>query len=173
MISSLKSWQLRKAIINHPNHKKRINTAIANNGAEILILSDIEHSDLVRNFIGQLKKKGKNAKSFFYSAREVENSIGNILTPKQTKWYGVPQSENLEKALQRNYDMLIYLKYDIQPWDVYCLELIKSRFNIGPDIASTSKYFDLIIDQSNKKDIKELIETIKQQLAVLSRKYEK
>lgn len=171
MINTIKNWQLRKAISSHKNYNKRNASIEKNEGKRILLISTEEYKSTVDRLASTLRNQARNVDVLYFSESGVESTEGNIYSKKNLKWSGIPSHEHIDLILSRKYDIMYYLKYDIASHDRYMLELVRSRFNIGPNIENSERYMDLIIDQSTP-DLDDLIFLIKKQLGILSRRYE-
>lgn len=171
MITTIKNWQLRKAISSHKNYNKRNTSIEKNEGKRILLISIEEYKATVDRLASALRKEARNVDLLYFSQSGVESTEGNIYSKKNLKWSGIPSHEHIELILSRKYDIMYYLKYEITSHDRYMLELVRSRFNIGPNISNAERYLDLIIDQ-NDQDLDDLIYSIRKQLSILSKRYE-
>jgi len=88
-------------------------------------------------------------------------------TAAQVQWSGVPTGEVVEVFLQREYDRLYYLSFDMPQCQYYIYRLLKVRLSIGPLLSDCDHSFDLNIELKNE-DISTLIKEVKKGIAHLT-----
>ena len=164
MIEKIKNWLFYKEFDSgkHVQHTyQHINPA-----SSICILFDGTNED-DRKKVHQLKKSlntvgNKIIKSlaFIDNSLPLDNIDYAAYNRKNVKWYGIPFGEKVEEFIHFNFDILIVLCKKMLPHYEYIIAHSEARFIVGAAINKAEKYFNLIVDTDEQKEIDELIRSI-------------
>jgi hypothetical protein len=126
----------------------------------ICIVFDQNRKDdipLIQKYLDYLQEWKKNVVVVSFSNDELnaKNDLKHfVATPKQLKWNGLPQTQNIEQLLQSSFDLLIDLNFD----NIVCLEYlalkIHAKMKISNDRNLDTPYHDLYILTKNEDGVK-------------------
>jgi hypothetical protein len=84
------------------------------------------------------------------------------------KWNGVPQHVIIDSILSKEYDLLIFLNPEMKNHLKYLAILCNAKFKIGPGFEDCTHIFDLMIEANDFSNTEILIQSIDQQLKLIS-----
>jgi len=134
-----------------------------------------ESFDIAYEFVKYLEQKSIKVETLgFVDSKEVrdfyrETVNTKYFSKKNLNWYGKPKNENVEKFINKNFDILIDLSLIDEYPILYISALSKAKFKVGR-FSGKSEYLDFMIDISKKPQYNFLIEQIKHYLLSLNKK---
>lgn len=126
---------------------------------------------VVHKYAQELSRGGCHVKELAYvQSKEERVEVGMAhYTTRNINWYQVPQSEDLDLALSRSYDVLIVLLSDIEDHHNYVIQLVQADIKVGPYLGEEGPIlFDISVDHKPSLGIPELIKNTKTSLNILS-----
>ncbi len=142
--------------------RKSMNYREARKVGVLFSMNSLEDFESIRSFEAKLKKDGKEVVVLCYLPKNVENFDFHydFFTNKDFNFWGSVQAENVQKFLQQSFDILICLDREPNFYLEYLLAATKARFRVGAHSPQREALFELMIRQSEGKEIKELIQQI-------------
>ena len=122
----------------------------------------LEHKTIKVETLGFVDSK--EVRDFY---RETVNT--KYFSKKNLNWFGKPKNENVEKFINKSFDILIDLSLIDEYPILYISALSKAKFKVGR-LSGKVEYLDFMIDISKKPEYKYLIEQIKHYLLSLNKK---
>lgn len=178
MFSNIRHWigrlVLQKSLKNQQRTKKVFNLTTARRIGIIFNGTREDHFDQVMEFHKFLKLKGINTHVLGYvDAKDVPDKYlfkkdFYFLLKKHLNWYYKPVSEEAEKFLQGNFDILIDLNLDENFPCQFIAAISSAHFKVGRFTDSES-FYDLMINISKVKKIEYFIEQTKHYLELINR----
>ncbi|MCB0519192.1 MAG: hypothetical protein H6577_15600 [Lewinellaceae bacterium] len=128
-----------------------------------ILFDSTEQADreMILEYAERLKEKGKKVKllAFFNNKLKSENFAFDHFNRQQLDWALRPQTREAIDFWEQPFDLLLCLsRKSMLPLD-YIAARSKARFRVGPFTEKTFCY-DLMIEQSDKKDLKAFIQQI-------------
>jgi len=142
----------------------------------IYYFEDEKEYKIISDFVRYLQEEHKIVKALGYAPDKI---IPHYFYPKiffdiflQTdvnKWTGIPNKQCVKDFIDTEYDLLIDLSLNnIFPLD-YIGILSKAKFKVGKYDNTRKKYYDMMIDIKNNKDLRYLIEQIIQYIKIFNK----
>lgn len=142
------------------------------------ILFEFSNEDdykVVTDFIKQLQDEGKRVRSIaFFQGKKtphyfVQKLMSDLITPKQTNWYGKPTADFTEDYIQEKFDILIDLSLRNNFPLQYISGLSNANLKVGLFGETNSHYYDVMLDPIPDTQISEFINQIKHYLSLLNK----
>ncbi len=132
-----------------------INLADAKTAGIIYDASLPEHDAAVAKFAEMMKSKGKTVEIMAYvNDKKIETKEGMaIFNPKAVNWYGVPLDERVSAYCAKPFDLLICAITEGSKPLEYIAYMSKAKYRVGPFDEQKTKYYDLMIEMGEKKDL--------------------
>jgi|GEM_PF-2108532 len=170
MLKYFKNNGFQKALRSHTNYQYSRPAATYNTGDSIAIMASVRDKSQVQSFVTGLRSAQVHV--LFYDHKKPAKGedaavAADTYTAAQVQWSGVPTGEVVEVFLQREYDRLYYLSFDMPQCQYYIYRLLKVRLSIGPLLSDCDHSFDLNIELKNE-DISTLIKEVKKGIAHLT-----
>ena len=168
MISSIRTWMFNKALRGHSNYTVKRNFSGVNLCTSICVIASGESrsSNAVEKYKQKLNAQGKLVDVLYYSSDKNVSTLG--YSRQHVKWHGIPQHEIVDSILSKEYDLLIFLYPEMEDHLRYLSILCNAKFKLGPGFHDCTHIFDLMIDVSDRENTQLLIQTIDNQLKLLS-----
>lgn len=155
MISYFKRKSFLKELEAHSNYGKSLSTSSHNQAREVGIISRARYRIEIDKFVKRLQRQGSHVTVIYYD-KTIENF--DTYNKKQVKWNGVPVSDTVDSFLQKRFDRLYYIDFEMLPHQRYIYLLTQYRFSIGN--ADVDDAFHFSVQVKDTKDVNLLIEAI-------------
>ncbi len=116
-----------------------------------------EDLGIIQKYVDYLQEWKKSVMLISFSNDEnlAKNDLRQIvISPKQLRWNGLPQTENMTQLLQTKFDLLIDLNFD----NIICLSYlvlkIEAKLKISNDRDIEIPYHDLYLLTKNEDGVK-------------------
>lgn len=164
MLTGIKNWFFYNAF-KRTERPKGHDTRGINPLDSICILFDgTVESDVnsVKKFKKLLGGGGRSIQSFaFINTKDpLDNIDFSAYNIKNINWYGLPSGEKISEFIQCKGDILIVLCKSMLPHFEYIIAHSECKFVIGPSIRQAEKYFDIIVELSDKDQTEQLINNV-------------
>jgi len=168
MISSIRTWMFNKSLKEHSNFKSKRDFSGVNHCNTLCIIAPgnqrgVSATEKYKKKLVALQKS-VDVLYFNNDKSEAENGYSRL----NVKWNGVPQHEIIDSILSKQYDMLIFLYPVMENHLKYLAILCNAKFKIGPGFDDCTHIFDLMIEARDYSDTENLIQSIDQQLKLIS-----
>jgi hypothetical protein len=165
---------IRKSLKNLQRTKKVYNLTTARRIGILFNATDDHHFDQVMEFYKFLKLKGIVTHVIgFVDAKDVPDKYlfkkdFHFFLKKHLSWYYRPLSDEAEKFLQGNFDILIDLNLDDNFPCQFLVALSPAHFKVGR-YTDSEGFYDLMIDIGKGKKIDYFIDQTKHYLELINR----
>ena len=122
--------------------------------------SEPGHDKAIATFAGVLRDKGKTVDIMAYVNDKKVDHIGGIavFNPKAVNWYGVPVDERVSAFCLKPFDLLICAVLGENKPLEYISYMSKARYRVGPFDEGKTKFYDLMIQMGDKKNLDYLLQ---------------
>ncbi len=163
--SKLKKLQRKRAVFNFDTAKT----------VGIIFNATSEDSyTITKQFVKYLESKNLDVERLgFVDSKELKDFYhqtdkAKYFSKKNINWYGKPKNEDVDKFINKEYDILIDLSLISEYPIVYIASLSKAKFKVGR-YSGKSNFLDFMIDISQKPTHEFLISQIKRYLEQLNK----
>lgn len=159
------------------NHRSKFFQNI-NDIKSIAILFNINNEEEYKNILKIAKTFRAEKKTVYIVSFVNEKVIPNYITPtinfdvitlKNLNFFNIPKNNFINDFINNEYDLLIDLSNDNNFIFKYLIALSKAKLKIGDFSEEKKFYLDLMIKNTDKKDVKLFVENIKHYLTVLKK----
>ncbi len=168
------NWVLRKNLKNHQRTKRVYNLTAARKIGILFDGTNHEDFDRVMEFYKFLKEKYINTHVLGYViANDLPDKYlfkkdFNFILKKNLNWYYKPVSEEADKFINSNFDIMIDFTLKENFPCKYILALSRAHFKVGR-FTSAEEFYDLMIHIDKGKGIDYFIDQVKHYLEVINR----
>lgn len=128
--------------------------------------------EIVRLYEEELKKQGKKVDLLGYIDDKGRHNDYDFkhFNQKDLNWFFQPKSPLVQQFMNKPFDILVCLfTEDLKPLE-HVSALSKAQMRVGVFREGKTHCFDLMIDTSNHKDLRDLIRQMDQYLKIVNRK---
>lgn len=168
MISSIRTWMFNKSLRQHSNYKSRKGFSGVNQCKTYCIIASADDLSMkaTEKYKDKLLALHKSVDVLYFQNDKTEAKVG--YSKQNVKWNGVPQHEMIDSILSKEYDLLIFLNHTMEDHLKYLAILCNAKFKIGPGFMDCTYIFDLMIEVEDYSNTEKLIQSIDQQLKLIS-----
>jgi hypothetical protein len=122
--------------------------------------TDPDHDIIITKFAEMLRGRGKTVDIMaFINDKKIDHKGDiKIFNPKAVNWYGIPLDERVTAYCEAPFDLLICaILSENKPLE-YIAYMSKAKYRVGPFDELKTRYYDLMIEIGNKKDLNYLLQ---------------
>ena len=173
---SIASYLMKKSISNLPRNKGTYNLESAKNIGIIYVPDSQKDTEVIKQFCNKLKEKNKNITVFGFLQNknallyQYDEKGYNYVNYKELNFWLEPKTKLTSNFIEQEFDLLINLNISKSFQLNYISAFSKAKLKVGSFKDDTFKSNDLLINITDKDNIKNLIEYIVHYLNIINTK---
>lgn len=173
------NYFLSREVKNLRRNKMFINMQDAKTIGIVFNATDPGDFELVKKYISYLKEMKKRVKAIGYYERKDIPALSyskleyDFFCQKDLNWHNSPNNVYVTNFIEEKYDILLDLNLDnIFPLR-YISAMSKAAFKVGKKSEENNSIFDLMIETTEKENLKDFLRNIDTYLFIINNKQDK